>query len=126
MEQTRFSTLADRILGRLFSNLDPDFADSVVELMEEILTTGRAILTVREGDTLSQAVDRLPSELHQSQRLALMVLYSPLHPMLMSDLASLTHFTCKCDPEADIRWCSAASDFLSDGSFVIVILSQTK
>ena len=81
-------------------------------------------MTVKDGATLTEAVDRLPSELCQVKRIALIVFYNPLSPMMMSDLASLAHFTAKFDPEADIRWTSASTDMVPQDRFIIAIISD--
>ena len=116
--------LAESIVSRLLANADDLDTDEVGRLMKEILLTEASAITVKDGATLTEAVDRLPSELCQVKRIALIVFYNPLSPMMMSDLASLAHFTAKFDPEADIRWTSASTDMVPQDRFIIAIISD--
>ena len=120
--QTLCNTIAK--LMRIKTEEELSDIEEAKELARKILNSGNARLVVRDSVSVEGASDRLPSNLCRADRMAMIILYNPLHPMLLSDVGAITHLVCKCSIQAEVRWISLASDIITEKRFIMAIVAD--
>ncbi|MDE6556222.1 MAG: hypothetical protein K2K55_04580 [Duncaniella sp.] len=116
------SLLADR----LFAAADPQEAEDVKTLATEILESGRSQLTVRDGQTVGEAVGRLSEQLGNVEKVAFGVFFNPSSPILMRDLAHIAQLAASLGTDVDFRWVYASSTICQENQVFVLALSMIK